>query len=384
MWIFSSGCQTDVNALNVTEVKGALLFQRTGFVQIFRLNTMVVAFTIFLPTHAICPLGVLMSNTRHLSATLADGSRGNLSTLGPSAIPAVNVVRPGRIQPFLDCCPAKSSTPVHWGGIALDKYTVPAVFIPRHEHLENFLHVVLNGAVKYEVNTRGRNFRFTSRPGTIFLLPRGTVDEVNWTGPTQRVIVNISTSLLANALEETAHQTEIELTERWDLMDRHISALLLEMMADLDDNSPAGTIYGESLANALAVYLLKRYAVRRIVPVTHKGGLPGNRLRRVLDYIAANLDEKLSLTQLSAIAGMSAHYFSELFKVSMGRSPHNYVLMKRIESAKQHLRDPNRSIIDAGLDAGFQNPSHFARIFRKVEGTTPTTYRAEHVPKAIR
>jgi hypothetical protein len=42
MWIFSSGCQTDVNAPNVTEVKGALLFQRTGIVQIFRLNAMQV------------------------------------------------------------------------------------------------------------------------------------------------------------------------------------------------------------------------------------------------------------------------------------------------------------------------------------------------------
>jgi AraC family transcriptional regulator len=155
-------------------------------------------------------------------------------------------------------------------------------------------------------------------------------------------------------------------------------------MADLDDKSPAGTIYGESLANALAVYLLKRYAVRRIVPATYKGGLPGNRLKRVVDYIAANLDENMSLAQLSAIAGMSPHYFSELFKVSTGRSPHNYILLQRIERAKQQLRDPNRSIIDAGLDAGFQNPSHFARMFRQVEGTTPSTYRAEHMPRATR
>jgi AraC family transcriptional regulator len=325
-----------------------------------------------------------MSDTRRFGVTLADGSRGNPSTFGPLAIPAVNVVRQGRIQPFLDCCPTKSSAPVHWGGIALEKYTVPAVFIPRHEHPENFLHVVLNGAVKYEVNTRGRNLRFTSRPGTIFLLPRGTVDEVNWTGPTQRVIVNIRTSLLTHALEETAHQTEVELREHWDLMDRHISALLLEMMADLDDNSPAGTIYGESLANALAVYLVRRYAVRRITPIICKGGLPGNRLKRVLDYIEANLDENISLAQLAAVAGMSPHYFSELFKLSTGRAPHNYVLMQRIKRAKQQLRDPKHSIIDAGLDVGFQNPSHFARMFRKLAGTTPSKYRAEHMSRANR
>ena len=278
--------------------------------------------------------------------------------------------------------PIKSSPPAHWGGVALEKYTVPAVFIPRHEHPENFLHVVLSGAVRYEVSTRGRSLRFTSHPGTVFLLPRGTIDEVNWEGPTQRIAVTIHTSLLTHALEETAHQPDIELTEHWNLMDRHISALVLEMMADLDDNSPIGTICGESLANALAVYMVKRYAVRRITPGLYKGGLPRNRLRHVLDHIAASLDEHISLAQLAAIAGMSPHYFSELFKRSTGRAPHNYVLMQRIERAKQQLRDPKRSIIDAGLDAGFQNPSHFARMFRRIEGTTPSTYRAEHIARA--
>ena len=247
--------------------------------------------------------------------------------------------------------------------------------------LDHFLQVALSRAVKYEVRTKGRNLRFTSSPGTIFLLPRGTVDEVNWAGPTHRIAVAIHTSLLTNALDETSHETEIELTEHWDLIDRHISALLMEMTADLEDGSPAGTIYGESLANTLAVYLVKRYAVRRVTPAVFKGGLPGYRLKRVLDYIADSLEGNISLSQLAAIAGMSPHYFSELFKQSTGHAPHNYVLVQRIERAKQKLRDPRRSIIDAGLDAGFQNSSHFARMFRKLVGTTPSKYRADNVSR---
>ena len=312
----------------------------------------------------------------------AEGAPARPPTFGRHIVPVVDVVREGRVEPFLDSRPTRSSAPVQWAGIALENYAVPAVFIPRHQHPEHFLHVVLSGAVKYEVNTSGRSLRFTSRPGTIFLLPRGTVDEVNWEGPTQRVAVAIHPSLLTSALDETAHQTDIELTERWDLIDRHISALLMEMTADLDDSSPAGKIYGESLANALAVYLVKRYAVRRVTPVVFKGGLPGYRLKRVLDYIADSLDENISLSQLAAIAGMSPHYFSELFKQSTGRTPHNYLLLQRIQRAKQQLRDPKRSIIDAGLDAGFQNSSHFARMFRKLEGTTPSKFRAEYVQRA--
>ena len=323
-----------------------------------------------------------MGDRNHIGVSQsANAAQARPPTVNPLIVPAIGVVREGRPEPFLDSRPTRSSAPAQWGGIAIENYTVPAVFMPRHEHPQDFLHVVLSGAVKYEVSTKGRTFRFTSRPGTMFLLPRGTVDEVNWAGPTQRMAVAMHPSLLTNALNETAHGTEIELTEHWDLIDRHISALLMEMTADLDDSSPAGTIYGESLANTLAVYLVNRYAVRRVTPVVFKGGLPGYSLKRVLDYIASSLNENTSLSQLAAIAGMSPHYFSELFKQSTGHAPHNYVLLQRIERAKQQLRDPQRSIIDAGLDAGFQNSSHFARMFRKLVGTTPSKYRADNVSR---
>jgi AraC family transcriptional regulator len=298
------------------------------------------------------------------------------------ALPGVAVVREGRQERFLETPPTLSSSLVHWRGVALENWSVPAILIPRHEHPEHFLHVVLHGSVKYEVATKGRVLRFTSRPGTIFLLPRGTVDEVNWVGPTLRVAVAIHPRLLTGALEETAHEADVELREYWDLVDPHISALVSEMNADLGECSPAGTIYGEALANALAVYLVKRYAVRRITPAFYKGGLSPYRLKLVLDYIADRLESDISLSDLATIAGMSPHYFSELFKQSTGRPPHSYVLLQKIERAKQLLRDPKRSIIEAGLDVGFQNPSHFARMFRKLEGTTPSRFRADCVSRA--
>jgi AraC family transcriptional regulator len=154
-------------------------------------------------------------------------------------------------------------------------------------------------------------------------------------------------------------------------------AVLLAMRADLDAGSPAGRLYGESLANALAVYLLDRYAVRGYAPVIYRGGLPRYRLKRVLDHIGDNLRDDLSLSQLAAIAGMSSHYFAEMFKQSTGSAPHQYVLRRRIERAKERLRDAKCNVIEAALDAGFQNPSHFARMFRKFVGITPSGFQSQ-------
>jgi AraC family transcriptional regulator len=305
-----------------------------------------------------------------------DASR---SVPGPVEInlAGIEVRREGRVEPFLHARPQVSSAAANWSGVVLEGHTVPACLIPKHEHVGNFLHVVLEGSARYEVQTRGKTFKFSANPGTTFVLPSGTIDEIRWGGTTHRIAAVLHPRLLVDTLEETAHEHEIELTEHWNLTDPNIMAVLLAMRADLDAGSPAGRIYGESLANALAVYLLKRYAVKRHVPSVYRGGLPRYRLKRIIEYIDDNLAGDLSLAQLATVAGMSAHYFAELFRQSMGHAPHQYVLLRRIDLAKQRLRDPRRSVTEAGLDAGFQNTSHFARVFRKWVGISPSDFRSE-------
>jgi AraC family transcriptional regulator len=295
-------------------------------------------------------------------------------------LPCVEVMREGRVEPFLHARPSLTSAGVGWTGLAVEDYSIQACVIPRHEHIENFVHVVLRGSVKYEVLTRGKTFQFCATPGTTFILPQGTIDELRWKGPTHRIAVAIHPSLLTNAMDEAAYRSDVELTEHWNLTDPHIMAVLLAMTTDLKEGSPAGRLYGESLANALAVYLLNRYAVHRHTSAAYRGGLPVYRLRRVLDYIGDKLSGDLSLAQLAAVAGMSPHYFAELFRMSTGQAPHQYVLLQRIEQAKQGLLIPGRSVIEVGLDAGFQNPSHFARVFRKFVGTSPSRFQSNMQP----
>ena len=294
------------------------------------------------------------------------------------ALPRIEVRRDGRMECYQDADPDLSSAPARWSGIALEEYSTPRCIIPCHEHVEHFVHVVLAGSTTYEVLTRGKVLKFHARPGTTFIRPRGTVDEVRWSGPTHRIAAAIHPQLLVNALDETTHATDIELTEHWNLNEPNIMSVMLAMKTDLDAGSPSGPLYGESLANALAVYLLKRYAVTHYEPTISGGGLPRYRLKRVLDYVGENFCRDVRLAQLAAVACMSPHYFAEMFRQSTGCAPHRYVLLRRIDLAKIHLRDAKRSVIEVGLEAGFPNPSHFARVFRKFVGVSPTMYRAKN------
>ncbi len=264
---------------------------------------------------------------------------------------------------------------MRWRNVALEDYVAPACVISRHEHPKVFVHVILSGSVGYQVTTGNRTRRFSAVPGTTFVLPAGTIDEVIWEGETHRLAMSIQPELLAAATAEIRPETDLELTSHWDLIDPRIQALLEAMALDLREGSPVGALYGEFLANALAVYLVGRYGVRPATPIVYKGGLPGRCLKRVLDYIGDNLAEDLSLSKLAEIAGMSPHYFAELFRKSTGCPPHRFVLSQRIDRAKARLRGAKHSVIDAALEAGFQNPSHFARTFRRLVGVTPAQFR---------
>jgi Rrf2 family nitric oxide-sensitive transcriptional repressor len=141
-----------------------------------------------------------------------------------------------------------------------------------------------------------------------------------------------------------------------------------------------GRVFDQALRAFLAVLdqhtLASRSAkAQRLPPIAYRGGLPGYRLRRVLEYIGDNLAKDLSVPKLAAVAGMSPNHFAEMFKSSTGCAPRRYVLLQRIEFAKRELSDTKCSILEVRLNAGFQNSSHFACIFRKFVGTSPSRFR---------
>jgi len=104
-------------------------------------------------------------------------------------------------------------------------------------------------------------------------------------------------------------------------------------------------------------------------------GLPTARLKRVLAYIDAHLDENITLAELARNAKLSVYYFATLFRKSTGYSPRRYILHRRVIRARELLRNTSLSVLDVSLDLGFQHQNNFARAFRRITGMTPTHFR---------
>lgn len=99
------------------------------------------------------------------------------------------------------------------------------------------------------------------------------------------------------------------------------------------------------------------------------------RLRRVLDYINANLMEKLALEDLAGIARCSPFHFSRKFTLAMGISPQRYVSRVRLESAMRELAEGELSLAEIAFNAQYSSQASFTRAFHRVTGMTPKEYQ---------
>ena len=100
----------------------------------------------------------------------------------------------------------------------------------------------------------------------------------------------------------------------------------------------SGRLYAESLANVLAVHLLKDYTTACTQPEQFTGGLSAAKLRLVTAFIADNYANDVKLAELANAAGMSSFHFSREFKRSTGTTPHQYLIKFRIEKEVRQLK----------------------------------------------
>lgn len=133
-----------------------------------------------------------------------------------------------------------------------------------------------------------------------------------------------------------------------------------------------------TLEGELAQEVVQAYLSATLAPIEVVGGLPPRRLQRVFSHIRENISRELSVTELAQVVGMSQYYFSKLFKMSTGTTPHQYVMRQRVERAQELLRESQTALAEVATLVGFETQSHFTSVFRKLVGSTPKHYREMH------
>lgn len=207
--------------------------------------------------------------------------------------------------------------------------------------------------------------------GDIVVVPANIGHSVRWFTEGEMIVIGLDTSLVSSAIDNAAYFTQTELLPHFSTPDPLVYQLGLSLKSVLEQDPAGSRLYAEIAAAMLSVHLLQKYGKRKLEFKSYTDGLPRSILRQVIEYIEANLGGELGLADLAAIAHLSPHYFTRLFKQSTGFTPHQFVIRCRVERAKILLLAGKESIAEIAQQVGFANQAHLNVHIKRLLGVTP-------------
>ncbi|MDH0746826.1 AraC family transcriptional regulator [Pseudomonas sp. GD03842] len=252
--------------------------------------------------------------------------------------------------------------------------TVPAVAEP-------LLVLVLSGTAVVEERVGNEPWTANAVAADDFFLTMSPVPyEMRWqTGSAEGfevIHLYLGQDLLELAARDlgAGHGRATKLREVSGERDPEVSRCVTSIHREMTSARPASGLYLHSVAQALAVHLVRRYRTTD-QPRDPTNALPAYKLHRAVATMQAGLDRAFSLDRLATEAGMSVSHFSRMFSKATGQSPSRYFIHLRMDAARQQLLASDLSILDIALNVGYASPSHFAQVFKRHTGLTPREYR---------
>lgn len=144
----------------------------------------------------------------------------------------------------------------------------------------------------------------------------------------------------------------------------------------LSRQSECSEAYLESLCASLVLSIAQRFGAPAQAK-TGPGRLSKARVKTIVEFIEARFSEDLGLPDMAEAAALSTYHFARCFKNTFGKSPHAYLIERRLREAQTLLRDSDLSIAEVAFSSGFKTQAHFATVFKSHFDATPAAWRRE-------
>jgi len=283
------------------------------------------------------------------------------------------------LQGMLPFAPFATSERRGWKGMQAARYRKNAATVEFGASATmHMLVLTIQPAEKMDLRCEGVGRDIPLPPGSIMVVPAGSSVLARWQGSLDVLDVLLEPSLVARIATESFEfdPTRTVVPPVVGLNVPELRSAMLAVDAELRAGGVGGPLMAESLANILAVHLIRHTMGARRLPVSADCVLPRQKLRTVIEYIMENLEGSPTLEQIAAVVHISPYHFARQFKAATGFAPHQYVIARRVERAQQLLRaDGELGLAEVALRVGFSDQSKFSLHFKRIVGVTPGRFR---------
>jgi AraC family transcriptional regulator len=224
--------------------------------------------------------------------------------------------------------------------------------------------------------TAGRSGAKEMNGDMVWVVPPGVQHTIHWNRRAPLLHIYLNDQFFESTMENVPEKISSKLAPSLLVRDPFLVQMGKELYRELQFG-PISELFTKSVATLTATHLIRTYSCKPSSVTVYRGGLGPSRERKVRNYIQENLDQTLSLEDLSKVALISPNYFISLFQQSTGMTPHKYVLQQRVEYAKELLANSKLSLIEIAHKCGFPDQSQFTTTFRRHLGVTPGQYKRQ-------
>ncbi len=168
---------------------------------------------------------------------------------------------------------------------------------------------------------------------------------------------------------------ELHFTPGIGVNDRILETLGRPLLAAFNCPDHVSRLFLDYVTFAFVAQLAHSLSGMKVQERPARGGLAPWQERRAKEFVDANLDGNISVMLLATACGLSCKHFSRAFRQSTGLAPHQWLLQRRIDKAKQLLRVADVPLTEVALACGFADQSHFTRVFTRWIGVSPGQWR---------
>lgn len=218
-------------------------------------------------------------------------------------------------------------------------------------------------------------------PGTTWLCPAGIREEATRLSDDFPEVLHIympQHSFVRVSNEGLVSCSPQNLRYECQVSDPIVHRVTAQIIQELKHESSAGGLKIDALAVELITGLAGGHtetSPSRQPVAFAKGLLDPQRLERVLQYIEANIDDDISVSDLADAACFSLFHFARAFHLAVGKPPHAYLSELRLDRAKKLLAYSDASLVDVALTCRFSGQANFTKAFKRALGVTPGRYR---------